>query len=52
MGINKGICHHVLPEMGFTRPGMLIIGSDSCTTTYGGFNCLSTGNLVRKRDIN
>ncbi len=43
MGINKGICHQVLPEMGFARPGMLIIGSDSHTTTYGAFNCLSTG---------
>lgn len=43
MGINKGICHQVLPEMGFARPGMLIVGSDSHTTTYGAFNCLSTG---------
>ena len=43
MGINKGICHQVLPEMGFARPGMLIVGSDSHATTYGTFNCLSTG---------
>ena len=43
MGMNKGICHQVLPEMGFARPGMLIVGSDSHTTTYGAFNCLSTG---------
>jgi homoaconitate hydratase family protein len=43
MGINRGICHQVLPEMGFARPGMLIVGSDSHTTTYGAFNCLSTG---------
>ncbi|MHA1194144.1 MAG: 3-isopropylmalate dehydratase large subunit [Promethearchaeota archaeon] len=43
MGINKGICHQVLPELGFSRPGMLIVGSDSHTTTYGAFNCLSTG---------
>ncbi len=41
--VNKGICHQVLPEMGFSRPGMLIVGSDSHTTTYGAFNCLSTG---------
>jgi len=40
---DKGICHQVLPEMGFSRPGMLIVGSDSHTTTYGAFNCLSTG---------
>ena len=43
MGMNKGICHQVLPEMGFARPSMLIVGSDSHTTTYGAFNCLSTG---------
>ncbi len=43
IGIDKGICHQVLPEMGFARPGMLIVGSDSHTTTYGTFNCLSTG---------
>ncbi|MFX1312300.1 MAG: 3-isopropylmalate dehydratase large subunit [Promethearchaeota archaeon] len=42
-GMDKGICHQVLPEMGFARPGMLIVGSDSHTTTYGAFNCLSTG---------
>ncbi len=41
--LDKGICHQVLPEMGFSRPGMLIVGSDSHTTTYGAFNCLSTG---------
>ena len=40
---DKGICHQVLPELGFARPGMLIVGSDSHTTTYGAFNCLSTG---------
>jgi methanogen homoaconitase large subunit len=43
MGMDKGICHQVLPEMGFSRPGMLIVGSDSHTTTYGAFNCLATG---------
>ena len=42
-GPNYGICHQVLPEKGFAKPGMLIVGSDSHTTTYGAFNCLSTG---------
>ncbi|MFX1236261.1 MAG: aconitase/3-isopropylmalate dehydratase large subunit family protein [Promethearchaeota archaeon] len=41
--MNLGICHQVLPEKGFARPGELIVGSDSHTTTYGAFNCLSTG---------
>lgn len=43
LGMDKGICHQVLPEYGFARPGMLIVGSDSHTTTYGAFNCFSTG---------
>jgi 3-isopropylmalate/(R)-2-methylmalate dehydratase large subunit len=43
LGQNQGICHQVLPEKGFIRPGNLIIGSDSHTTTYGAFNCLGTG---------
>ena len=42
-GMNRGICHQVLPEMGFAKPGMLILGSDSHTTLYGALNCLSTG---------
>ncbi len=41
--LDRGICHQVLPEMGFSRPGMLIVGSDSHTTTYGAFNSLATG---------
>ncbi|MHA1728158.1 MAG: 3-isopropylmalate dehydratase large subunit [Promethearchaeota archaeon] len=43
LGENKGICHTVLPERGFIYPGMLAIGSDSHTTTYGALNCFSTG---------
>ncbi|MCP4762970.1 MAG: 3-isopropylmalate dehydratase large subunit [archaeon] len=43
LGENKGICHTVLPEQGFIYPGMIAIGSDSHTTTYGAFNCFSTG---------
>jgi len=43
MGQNQGICHQVLPEKGFSRPGMLIVGSDSHTTTYGAFNSIGTG---------
>ncbi|TFG03921.1 3-isopropylmalate dehydratase large subunit, partial [Candidatus Thorarchaeota archaeon] len=41
--IDCGICHQVLPEMGLVRPGDLIIGSDSHSTTYGAFNAFSTG---------
>lgn len=38
-----GICHQVLPEKGLVRPGMLIVGGDSHTTTYGAFNAASCG---------
>jgi len=41
--IREGICHQVLPEKGHIKPGMLIIGSDSHTTTYGAFNAASCG---------
>ena len=38
-----GICHQVLPEMGFALPGSLILGSDSHTTAYGAFGAFSAG---------
>ena len=41
--VGEGVCHQVLPEKGFVRPGMLIVGSDSHTTTYGAFGAFSTG---------
>jgi 3-isopropylmalate/(R)-2-methylmalate dehydratase large subunit len=39
----RGICHQVLPEEGFARPGSLILGSDSHTTTYGALGAFATG---------
>ncbi|MCK4613677.1 MAG: 3-isopropylmalate dehydratase large subunit, partial [Thermoplasmata archaeon] len=41
--IKMGICHQIMPELGHVRPGMLIVGSDSHTTTYGAFGAFSTG---------
>ena len=38
-----GICHQVMIEKGHVRPGMLIVGADSHTTTYGALNAASTG---------
>jgi 3-isopropylmalate/(R)-2-methylmalate dehydratase large subunit len=43
LGMTAGVCHVVLPESGFVKPGMFIVGSDSHTTTYGALNCFSTG---------
>jgi len=42
-GINTGICHQIMPEKGHVRPGWLIVGTDSHTTTYGAFGAFSTG---------
>lgn len=41
--IGEGICHQVVPEKGYVKPGMLIVGTDSHTTTYGAFGAFSTG---------
>lgn len=41
--IESGVCHQVFSEKGFALPGLLIIGSDSHTTTYGAFGALSVG---------
>ena len=40
---DMGIEHALLPEKGFAKPGMLIIGADSHTCTYGALSCFSTG---------
>ena len=38
-----GICHQVIHEKGHVRPGQLIVGADSHTTTYGALNVAATG---------
>ncbi len=42
-GEAAGICHVLLPEQGFIRPGMVIAGTDSHTCTYGALGAFSTG---------
>lgn len=39
----EGIAHQVFDEKGYVRPGRLIVGGDSHTTTYGYLNCLGIG---------
>lgn len=39
----QGIEHIVAPEMGFVRPGMVILCGDSHTTTYGALGALGFG---------
>ena len=38
-----GVEHALLPEMGAIVPGMLVIGADSHTCTYGALGAFSTG---------
>ncbi|MDO9121952.1 MAG: aconitase family protein, partial [Anaerolineaceae bacterium] len=40
---HRGVCHQVMIEEGFVRPGGIIIGGDSHTVTYGALGCFSTG---------
>jgi 3-isopropylmalate/(R)-2-methylmalate dehydratase large subunit len=39
----QGIVHVIGPELGLTRPGMIIVCGDSHTSTHGAFGALSFG---------
>jgi 3-isopropylmalate/(R)-2-methylmalate dehydratase large subunit/methanogen homoaconitase large subunit len=39
----EGICHLVMVERGFARPGGIVVGADSHSTTYGAMGCFATG---------
>lgn len=41
--INCGVCHQVMPEAGVIYPGMIVVATDSHTTTHGAFGALGTG---------
>jgi len=41
--IGEGICHQIVYEKGFARPGMVIVGSDSHTCSYGAVGTFATG---------
>lgn len=38
-----GVCHQVMPEAGVIYPGMIVVATDSHTTTHGAFGALGTG---------
>jgi 3-isopropylmalate/(R)-2-methylmalate dehydratase large subunit len=42
-GDEGGICHQVLPENGYVRPGFVLVGTDSHTTTHGALGAFSFG---------
>jgi len=41
--INEGVLHQVVLENGHILPGMLVVGTDSHTTTYGAYNAAACG---------
>ncbi|MFO7890415.1 MAG: 3-isopropylmalate dehydratase large subunit [bacterium] len=41
--IGEGICHQVVYEKGLALPGMLVVGSDSHTCSYGAVGAMSIG---------
>src|SRR5665648_44088 len=41
--VYEGVCHQVVPEKGWVKPGDLVVGSDSHTCAYGALGALSTG---------
>lgn len=41
--INAGVCHQVMPESGVVWPGMILVATDSHTTTHGAFGAFGTG---------
>lgn len=42
-GDEGGICHQILPENGYVRPGYVVIGTDSHTTTHGALGAFAFG---------
>ena len=42
-GDSGGICHQILPENGYVRPGFVVVGTDSHTTTHGALGAFAFG---------
>ena len=38
-----GVCHQVMAEAGVIYPGMIVVATDSHTTTHGAFGAMGTG---------
>lgn len=41
--VGEGVCHQIVVEKGLALPGMLLLGSDSHTCSYGAVGAFSTG---------
>ena len=42
-GDKGGICHQILPENGYVRPGAVVVGTDSHTTSHGALGAFAFG---------
>ena len=42
-GDRGGICHQILPEWGYVRPGTVVVGTDSHTTSHGALGAFAFG---------
>ena len=43
MDVNRGVCHQVLIDSGLSEPGLVIVITDSHTTTHGALGAFATG---------
>lgn len=41
--VGEGICHQLMIEQGFVEPGMLVVGADSHSCTYGAVGAMGIG---------
>jgi methanogen homoaconitase large subunit len=41
--VGQGVCHELMVDEGFVRPGEIALGSDSHSTLYGAIGCFGTG---------
>ena len=41
--VDSGVCHQVMVDNGLVYPGMILIATDSHTTTHGAFGAFGTG---------
>ena len=40
---SDGVCHQLLHEQGYVKPGDIVLGTDSHTVTYGALGLIATG---------